>query len=529
MNRLISFAAVAALVAGCGSAISTPTAVSGPVLASTPAHASPRLQSPTTEPSAATPPIASGRPGSSAPSIPGPAGFLKPCQDDPTTFCGHLDVPVDRANPGGEKINLALRLLPHTDTSQAALATVLSLPGGPGSAAGAGPGYQPGSGVIGEALVLRHDTLLIDPRGTGSSGAIDCPDLQDGFANDAEMQTAVAACAAQLGDNADRYGSGDIALDIEDVRATLGLDQVDVYGASYGTVYAQAYASRFPDRVHAIVLDSGLTLDDPVHYWGEGYPRAWLGIVARFCGGVPTCAANHPHPEAELAALIARIRKAPVRGSATGGDVLLDGAAFIGILSSVGPFPDNLGAETLLDAAAANAHGDNGPILELSQWATGWPGDNGDPTQYSEGMHAAATCNDDPMNGDPREPVADRAATLLAAVAALPKDAFEPFTVAEWVPSARMEYCLAWPVPDRYEPATRPRTTIAVPALVLAGEQDGVETSAVQHRLLDVFPNSTWAVVAGAIHSVLGWSRCPRDLMAEFLDTLRVDGGTCAP
>ena len=238
---------------------------------------------------------------------------------------------------------------------------------------------------------------------------------------------------------------------------------------------------------------------------------------------------NHPHPEAELAALVARVRKAPVHGSANGRDVVLDSAAFVGILSAVGPFPDNVAAERLLDAAAANAHGDDGPILELGQWATGWPGDNGDPTQYSEGMHAAASCNDDPMNQDPREPVATRAATLRAAVVALPKDAFEPFTVAEWLPSAWMDYCLAWPAPDRYEPATRPGTTIAVPTLVLAGEQDGIETAAVQRRLLDVFPNSTWAVVAGAIHSVLGWSICPRDLMAKFLDTLHVDGASCAP
>ena len=68
-----------------------------------------------------------------------------------------------------------------------------------------------------------------------------------------------------------------------------------------------------------------------------------------------------------------------------------------------------------------------------------------------------------------------------------------------------------------------------MPTLVLAGEQDPIETAQVQRRLLDVFPNSTWAVVAGAIHSVLGWSICPRDLMAAFLDTLHVDGRMCAP
>jgi len=519
VHRLFSFIAGCAVVAGCATAAPTPAAAPTPV------------QSPATAPSPAASANATDRPPASASALPGPAGFLKPCDDDPTTFCGHLDVPVDRAKPEGEKIALALRLVPHTDPSRPALATVLSLPGGPGSWAGAGPGYEHDSGVLSEALVLRHDELLMDPRGTGGSGAIDCPDLQDGFASDTELQTAVAACAAQLGENADRYGSGDIALDIEAVRAFLGLDQLDLYGVSYGTVYARAYASRFPDRVHALVLDSGVAIEDPAYHWWEGYPRAWLQIAARYCAASTTCTQHHPDPEAELGALIRSVRAKPIHGSVDGSDVVLDSAALIGILRAVGPSPENLEAERLLDAASAHAKGDDGPLLGMGELANLnlWSVDSGDPARWSEGMHAAASCNDEPVNQDPTEPVAERAAMLEAAIAALPKDAFEPFTVGEWVPTLLPDYCLAWPVPDRYEPSIGPSTTSQVPTLVLVGEQDGVVPAHVQRRLLDVFPNSTWAPVAGAVHSVLGWSICPRDLLAEFLDTLHVDGGTCAP
>ncbi len=381
---------VAVLLQACGSTTPTSTTVPAPSRA-------PAAQTSPTAPATTVPPSPTAEAGTPAPSIPGPAGLLTACADDPTTFCGQLSVPVDRTKPDGPKISLALRLVPHTDTSQPALATVLSLPGGPGGGAGAKPGYQHDSGVLSEALVLRHDELLIGSRGTGASGAIDCPDLQDGWASDTEMQTAVAACAAQLGENADRYGSGDVALDIEDVRASLGLDQIDLYGESYGSVWARAYAERFPDRVHAIVLDSGLTVDDPADHWGSGYAQAWLQIAARSCAQSATCAKNHPHPVAELTALVRRIRAKPVHDPSSGSDVVIDSAALVGIFAAVGPFDDNVAAEGLLDAASANAHGDNGPVLKFSDWVGTGSGGSGDATGFSEGMHAAATCIDDPI------------------------------------------------------------------------------------------------------------------------------------
>ena len=131
---------------------------------------------------------------------------------------------------------------------------------------------------------MRHDLVLIDPRGTGRSGAINCPDLQNGFRNYPAFQTAVESCGRQLGAAADRYGSGDVALDVEDVRKALGYDQIDYYGFSYGPVPEQGYAARFPQHVHA--LDAGLVASDggQFFYWGLACRRGSCGSSV-FCAG----------------------------------------------------------------------------------------------------------------------------------------------------------------------------------------------------------------------------------------------------
>ena len=45
------------------------------------------------------------------------------------------------------------------------------------------------------------------------------------------------------------------AEDIDAVREALGLERITLYGDSYGTYLAQAYAFRHPDALDALVLD----------------------------------------------------------------------------------------------------------------------------------------------------------------------------------------------------------------------------------------------------------------------------------
>src|SRR5262249_30564917 len=151
-----------------------------------------------------------------------------------------------RSHPAAGTIPIFFAVVPHSDPGPA-LGTILASSGGPGIAT-TGDGRFP---FIFNGLQDERDVLLIDLRGTGRSGAIDCPDAQHGIG---EERDAVRACGAQLGAAASRYGSADRAEDVEAVRAALGIPKLDYYGISAGGITVEAYAARHPDRLRSVIL-----------------------------------------------------------------------------------------------------------------------------------------------------------------------------------------------------------------------------------------------------------------------------------
>ena len=107
-------------------------------------------------------------------------------------------------------------------------------------------------------LRKRHALILMDYRGTGGSGAIDCPRLQAGLGN---YVREVGRCARKLADRTDAYGTGAAADDLAAVLDRLKVPVVDIYGDSYGTYFAQTFAVRHPERVRAVVLDAAFSVD----------------------------------------------------------------------------------------------------------------------------------------------------------------------------------------------------------------------------------------------------------------------------
>jgi pimeloyl-ACP methyl ester carboxylesterase len=108
---------------------------------------------------------------------PGPA--LAPCADVPVELkaqCGSITVPLDRGDPSVGTTEVRFALVPHRDSSVASEGTIVYNPGGPGEAAIAE------AAEVAEqfaAVLDRRDLLLVDPRGTGRSGAIACPALEN--------------------------------------------------------------------------------------------------------------------------------------------------------------------------------------------------------------------------------------------------------------------------------------------------------------------------------------------------------------
>jgi pimeloyl-ACP methyl ester carboxylesterase len=158
--------------------------------------------------------------------------------------------------------------VPHRDTSVPSEGTILYNPGGPGEA------------VIAEAADVaeqlapgldRRDLLLVDPRGTGRSGAIACSALANIapllFMPHERLNAAVGACGREPGPRAGLYGSAAVADDFDAVRAALGVDRVDLWGKSYGVYLMTVYAGRHPEHVRSLVLSGAFPIDFDV--WGR--------------------------------------------------------------------------------------------------------------------------------------------------------------------------------------------------------------------------------------------------------------------
>ncbi len=79
-----------------------------------------------------------------------------------------------------------------------------------------------------------------------------------------------------------------LVADMEVLREHLGIDRWLVWGGSWGTALALAYAQRFPQRVTEMLLVSiALTRASDVHWFAHGAGRFFPEQWARFRAGVP--------------------------------------------------------------------------------------------------------------------------------------------------------------------------------------------------------------------------------------------------
>lgn len=77
-----------------------------------------------------------------------------------------------------------------------------------------------------------------------------------------------------------------LVADLETLRVHLGVDRWQVFGGSWGSTLALAYAQKFPERVSDLVLRGLFTLrQSEIDWLYEGgasalYPDAWEGFIA---------------------------------------------------------------------------------------------------------------------------------------------------------------------------------------------------------------------------------------------------------
>ena len=161
--------------------------------------------------------------------------------------CGQLFVSQDRRQPDGLVLRLPVMIV--RGVAQPKADPIVHLLGGPGAAMEA---YQEVLGnTFGLALstLTQRELILFDQRGTGGS--------QPPFTCQPQEET--EACLARLkaaGQEVAALNSQESAADVEDLRVALGLEQINLYGQSYGTTLALTVARLYPEGVRSMMLES---------------------------------------------------------------------------------------------------------------------------------------------------------------------------------------------------------------------------------------------------------------------------------
>src|SRR5438105_4557699 len=315
--------------------------------------------------------------------------------------CATVNVPLDRSGATSGTVALHVEELP---TPGAPRGVLLLIAGGPGQASA-------GTFALGaNAVDLRgqypgYTLIAFDPRGTGRSGLLRCPELQaDPFAELTREQALVAKCATETGPSRAFYSTRDHVDDIDAVRRALGVDKIALWGTSYGTQLSVAYTLTYPAHVERLLLDS---VADPAGrdpFATNDLMQMPKGLAALCAGG--SCAAATGHFVGDVVTLANRLNAHPRKGIVLkpgGGRVTVrvDGVDFLGGVVVDSDLNAGIAAE-LPAAVHAALHGQSPALLrlvELDRESSVIPAD-----ELSMGLLAATVCDDGPFPWQPETP-----------------------------------------------------------------------------------------------------------------------------
>ena len=465
-----------------------------------------------------------------APAAPAQAATrFRTCPDETFARCAKVKVPLDHDRRGGPSLRIHLER--WRGIGRRRPGALLVLAGGPGQSA---------SAVVNEDFLrllqpgLRgRDLVALDQRGTGLSGALRCGGLSRALSSRdrARHTRAAEQCARTLGAKRSRYTTRQSVEDIEAARRALGVRRISIYGVSYGSKLAQAYALRHPRRVERLVLDSVLDPSgpDPLQ---RGAMAAMPRVLRALCAG--RCDAITPDPVADMAELASRMASEPLRGTIIGGKgrarrrSLTASDLFDIVL--IGDLAPEIRAA--LPAAVRNAlRGDPSPLLRLGRSA-GVPGligagrPVGNPPRerfHSDALFAAVTCEESAFPWSRTAPLDERPAQARAYVDGQGAEAFAPFGAEVALATPYMSICGRWPVAAE-APVLRGSRFPAAPTLLLNGEDDLRTPVEGARTVAERFPRGTLVTVPAQGHAVVGGivPACARRALRDFFGGRRV-------
>ncbi|MFI6505813.1 alpha/beta fold hydrolase [Nonomuraea typhae] len=401
------------------------------------------------------------------------------CKDAPGFTCSMLTVPLDHTGrvPGELKLQVAA-----DGNVNAPKGILLILPGGP-----AVTGVQ----LVAEVkrrlagLAKNYRFVMLDQRGTGEFGAINCPGVQRVTGSDimAPTPAAVRECAAIIGPNRRFYRVDDAVADLDLLRRALGARRMTLNGISYDALTAARYALAHPRSVNRLVLDAVWPYvdpqrDEPLYLTPLQAHRRVLGAA---CALMPDCDWD---PVKDLAWLVR------TRGD---GVTLLDVVAgegfkdptYTGVIKAL--HKARHGDPTELDKLIADIR-NQGPVSH---------------TFLSFGTYTARFCTDSRFPwGDSSAPLATRRAALERRLRSLRPEQIGPYDRKTVAGLGFVQRCLPWPVTRPNAEPPRNSTLPPIPTLLLNGDRDLFTPAEWAREVAARTPQGKLVIVKGAGHAV---------------------------
>lgn len=428
------------------------------------------------------------------------AGLLfSPCAlpgVDGEARCGRIAVPESRRSKGGRTIELKVVVLPATgDPARREEDAITFLAGG-----GVMPAtrYAPFLARVLQPLRGTRDIVLVDQRGTGESGPLNC-DLPspifdaEAYADRTRYVAAVKSCADSLSSQADlrAYNTVEAMHDLDAVRSMLGYRQWSLWGVSYGTKAARVYLRQYPERVRVAVLYGVVPL--AFSMWSDmaAAERAMLRTILQRCQADAACAARHPELDSKLAQVRRRLATSPhrfqVKAAGRQLDGVIDDRAFVQLLSArLSSTRDSATIPGLIE----RAHG--GDYAGLTA------GLDGQPAPIPSGVYHAIACSEERPLWQAGDPVVD----------------------GDWLAHER-DACSVWPRAGHDDAFWQPVSSV-VPVLLVTGEDDHITPPAYAERVAATLTGARLLRIPNAAHGDI--NPCIGGLFVQALQTGNVAG-----
>lgn len=393
---------------------------------------------------------------------------------------------------------------------------ILFLPGGPGM-----PARLDSVGIEGwlnwvSSARWPHDLVLYDPRGTGlSQPLLDCPEIrwrdQQDLLRDLSaeedlkgLQRSAAECYGRLarsGFRAEDYSTPRQVQDAVELMASLGGQDWNLYGISYGSRLALQVLRQQPDRVRSLVLDSVYPPEiNGLSSRPAQFMRAWEDLLA-YCRSNPQCDAAHPMLDKRLDTLFAQLASTPIELSVPlwpdgSMELLLNDYRLLWMLFLEGYQPRY--QPRLIPAIEAAVAGNFEPWVPIAaDYLRDWM-----DSQFSHAVYLSVTCAED-MPG-----LTDAAYRKQASQFPM----VSPYLSEDW----RLSACHRWPVASA-PLSHRQAVESSVPVLMLTGHHDVATLPEWASGQVSNLSRAHHVIFDGSSHGVTWANPCAMAVAWEFL------------